>query len=178
VLSEVTTAPLFLRLGARLRGPAGTTIGALRRITIRDVVAEDVLADYAATIAGLPGHPIEDVSLTNVRLTYRGGRVAESAARRPPDLADAYPEPSMFGPTPAYGLWARYVAGLRLDGVEIGASLPDGRPPVLLQDVDGVRLSRVQLACAPGAEAVVAEDVENLSREAIVARPFPAAPRA
>ncbi|MDB5458214.1 MAG: glycoside hydrolase family 28 protein [Caulobacter sp.] len=178
VLSEVTTAPLFLRLGARLRGPAGTTVGALRRITIRDVVADDVLADYAATIAGLPGHPIEDVSLTNVRLTYRGGRAAESAARRPPDLTDAYPEPSMFGPTPAYGLWARHVAGLRLDGVEIGATLPDGRPPVLLQDVDGVRLSRVQLVCAPGAEAVVAEDVQNLSREAIVARPFPAAPRA
>jgi polygalacturonase len=175
VLREVTTAPLFLRLGARLRGPAGTTVGALRRISISNLVADDVLADYAATIAGLPGYPIEDVSLTDVRLTYRGGRVAESAARRPRDLADAYPEPSMFGPTPAYGLWARHVVGLSLDGVEITATLPDGRPPLLLQNVDGVRLNRVQLARAAGTPAVVVEDAQTLSREAVIERPFAAA---
>jgi hypothetical protein len=81
----------------------------------------------------------------------------------------------MFGPTPAYGLWARHVVGLALDGVEIAASLPDGRPPILLQDVDGARLNRVRVACAIGTEAVVAEAVRDLSRDTVVAHPFPSA---
>ncbi|WP_404339608.1 glycoside hydrolase family 28 protein [Sphingomonas sp. MMS12-HWE2-04] len=34
-MNEVTTAPLFLRLGARLRGPEGTAPGAMRNIEIR-----------------------------------------------------------------------------------------------------------------------------------------------
>lgn len=140
VMDEVTTAPLFLRLGDRARGPEGTRRGAMRRIRVRNLIARGVLPDYAATIAGLEGAPIEDVALTDIRLVYAGGGEAAWAERRPDDMAKAYPEPSMFGPTPAHGLWARHVDGLVLDNVRIETLRPDPRPPILLQSTRRVAL--------------------------------------
>lgn len=141
VMHEVTTAPLFLRLGDRGRGPDGTTRGAMRRISVRGLTAFYILPDYAATIAGLANDPIEDVELTNIRLVYAGGGEADWASRRPDDMAQAYPEPSMFGPTPAHGLWVRHVDGLTLDNVRIETLAPDPRPRILLQSTRRVALN-------------------------------------
>ena len=134
-LSEVTTAPIFLRVGDRRRGPEGTPLGAMRNIVLRDIEAFDVLPDYAATIAGLPDSPIQNVILENIRLSYRGGGPAEWAERRPDDLPEAYPEPSMFGPSPVHGLWARHVDGLRIENLTIETTTPDARPQRLFENV-------------------------------------------
>jgi polygalacturonase len=150
-MREVTTAPLFLRLGDRRRGPDGTTRGAIRRISVQRLTAWDILPDYAATIAGLEGCPIEEVALSDVRLVYAGGGEADWAQRRPDDMAQAYPEPSMFGPTPAHGLWARHVTGLTLENVCIETLKPDPRPPVLLQAVHGARFDGRDLTITDGA---------------------------
>ena len=133
-LRDITTAPIFLRLGARLRAPEGAVPGAIRNVIIRDVTAEGILPDYAALIMGLPDHPIEDVTLENVRLVYDGGGTEADAACRPPELDDAYPEPSMFGRTPTYGLWARHVRGLTLKGFQATTTTPDARPERLFED--------------------------------------------
>ncbi|ESQ93299.1 exo-poly-alpha-D-galacturonosidase [Asticcacaulis sp. AC460] len=130
-LQEVTTAPLFLRVGARLRAPEGAVPGGIRRVTVRRFTAEDVLADYCAMIMGLPGHPVEDLVLQDVRLSYRGGGLP---VEMPGELADAYPEPSMFGVTPAWGLWARHVRGLVLDRVAL-TTARDERLEQILDDV-------------------------------------------
>ncbi|UAL08836.1 glycoside hydrolase family 28 protein [Caulobacter segnis] len=134
-LSEVTTAPIFLRVGDRRRGPEGAPLGAMRNIVLRDIEAFDVLPDYAATIAGLPDSPIQDVTLSNIRLSYRGGGPAEWAQRRPGDLPEAYPEPSMFGPSPVHGLWARHVDGLKIENLTIETTTPDGRPERRFENV-------------------------------------------
>lgn len=135
-MREVTTAPIFLRLGARLRAPEGATPGALRRVHIRDVSAEGILGDYCALIMGMDGHPIEDVTLENIRLSYNGGGTEADAARRIADLDDAYPEPSMFGRTPAWGLWTRHVKGLKLINVEMEVTAPDARPKALFENTE------------------------------------------
>ncbi|WP_168074503.1 glycosyl hydrolase family 28 protein [Caulobacter sp. SSI4214] len=134
-LREVTTAPIFLRVGDRRRGPEGTPLGAMRNIVLRDIDAFDVLPDYAATLAGLPASPIRDVTLSNIRLSYRGGGGVGWSERRPGDLPDAYPEPSMFGPSPVHGLWARHVDGLRIDNLAIETAAPDPRPERLFENV-------------------------------------------
>jgi len=134
-LDEVTTAPIFLRVGDRRRGPEGAPLGTMRNIVLRDIEATDILADYAATIAGLPDSPIQAVTLSNIRLSYHGGGRPEWAERRPGDLPDAYPEPSMFGPSPAHGLWARHVDGLRIENLVVETETPDARPERLLENV-------------------------------------------
>lgn len=135
VMREVTTAPIFLRVGDRRRGPEGAPLGAMRGIVLRDIEATDILPDYAATIAGLPDSPIKDVSLSNIRLSYRGGGSPAWAERRPGDLPQAYPEPSMFGPSPAHGLWARHVDGLKIENLMIETVAPDPRPERWFENV-------------------------------------------
>ncbi|UYY79423.1 glycoside hydrolase family 28 protein [Sphingomonas sp. R1] len=139
-MDEVTTAPLFLRLAARLRGPAGTQIGALRNIGIHGVAATGIDPRFAAIVAGLPGHAIEDVRLSDLDLRFDGA-LDGSTPLAPPELADAYPEPSMFGPTPAWGLWARHVRGLAAARLRFRRNGSDPRPPLLLEDAADARIA-------------------------------------
>jgi len=141
-MRDITTAPIFLRLGDRRRGPPGTRIGAIRDITISDVDATGIDHRYPAAIAGLVGHPIENVRLENIRLTYEGGGTPADATRHPEEYASAYPEPSMFGPLPAWGLWVRHARGLTIDRLQLAVSAPDARPPILLDDAPDAAISR------------------------------------
>ncbi|MAX00782.1 MAG: exo-poly-alpha-D-galacturonosidase [Sphingomonas sp.] len=134
-MREVTSAPLFLRLGNRARGPVGTGVGAMRDIRIESVTATGIDPRYAVTLAGLAGHPIEHVALHDIALTYRGGAAPADAVATPPELASAYPEPSMFGPTPAWGLWMRYARGVTLDDVRLATERGDPRPAIVADDV-------------------------------------------
>jgi hypothetical protein len=99
-------------------------------VVIEDVEATGIDPHFAATIAGLPEARIEDVTLRNIRLSYAGGGTAADAARRPPLLPDSYPEPSMFGVTPAWGLWVRH-ADVRLEDLHLSTERSDERPAVL-----------------------------------------------
>ncbi len=141
-MQDVTTAPIFLRLGDRRRGPPGTAIGAIRGVRISEIVATGIDHRYAAGIAGLPGHPIEDVSLTDIRLSYRGGGTAADAARTPEEHVAAYPEPSMFGVLPAWGLWMRHARGVAIDRLELSTETPDARPPIVADDVAALHVMR------------------------------------
>lgn len=142
---DVTTAPIFLRLGDRRRGPPGTGIGAIRDVTISDVDAAGIDHRYPAAIAGLAGHPIENVRLQNISLTYDGGGTEADAVRHPDEHPGAYPEPSMFGPLPAWGLWVRHARGLAIDGLQLAVSARDARPPILLDDAPNTAISRAPL---------------------------------
>jgi polygalacturonase len=139
VMRDVTTAPIFLRLGDRRRAPEGTGVAALRRVSISNVTASGVDPRYAAIIAGLPGHPVEDVTLSGVRLVYHGGGGVNDSRRIVPEQVEAYPEPSMFGETPSYGLYVRHARNLVLRDVQLSTEKRDARPPVLLEDVEGLR---------------------------------------
>lgn len=139
VMEDVTTAPLFLRLGARLRGPEGTGVGAIRGVDVHGLTATGIDPRFAALLAGLPGHPIEAVRLSDIDLRF-AGCFEGPAPSAPPELADAYPEPSMFGPTPAWGLWARHVRGLSATRLSLRRADDDSRPPILVEDAGDTRI--------------------------------------
>jgi polygalacturonase len=188
-MHEVANAPIFLRLGNRARGPAGTRVGAIRRIRISDLTADAADSRYGAVlIAGLPGHFIEDVQLENIRVVARGGLTPEIVARQPESLINgfflrgpeagvfgprapldvplrdkAYPEPSMFGLLPASGIYARFARDLRVRNVRISFQQPDSRPKVVLQHVEGVRLESVVIE--GDAPALVQQEVSGLTIE-------------
>src|SRR5207245_645336 len=68
-MRDITNAPIFMRLGFRGRGPKDkTTIGALRRIIISNVVVYNAGTNVSSIISGIPGHPIEDVTLSNIKI--------------------------------------------------------------------------------------------------------------
>jgi polygalacturonase len=142
-MRDVTNSPIFMRLGKRMRGPAGAPVGQLRRVNISNVVAYNADARYASIIAGVPDHHIEDVKLTNIRIFYRGGGKRELADQQPPERETNYPEPSMFGELPAYGFFIRHAKGVSLSNVEISYLSDEFRPPFVVDDVNGVSFNHV-----------------------------------
>ena len=161
-MREVLNAPLFLRLGARLRAPGAKAAGVVRRITIEGINAFDVARDHGIFIAGLPGHSIEDVVLSNIRIHFAGGGTAEDAQRTAPEMVSGYPEPHLFGVLPSWGLFARHVSNLRVRGLELLTRDADARPAVLLDDVDGARFSSVELNSRPARSAWSLTNVRGL----------------
>ncbi|PTX95821.1 glycoside hydrolase family 28 protein [Opitutus sp. ER46] len=145
VMRDLVNAPVFIRLGGRLRGPDVKQPGTARRIIISNVVAHNVAPDHGLFIAGVPGHRVEDVSLSNIHITYRGGGTAEQARRDVPELERGYPEPELFGVLPSWGLFARHVANFTLRDVKFELLQPDARPAARLDDVVGARFVRVEL---------------------------------
>jgi polygalacturonase len=162
-MRDVTTAPLFLRLGRRMRGPEGTPVGAIRRVQISDVVVSDADPRFASIIAGLPGHPIEDVRLSDIRILYKGGGTRAQAALEPPERETNYPEPSMFGELPAYGFFIRHARGVELSNVEVGFMTEDLRPAFHLEDVRGAAFLGVGAQKTADVPTFVLKMIEDFS---------------
>ena len=161
-MRDIVSAPLFLRLGSRLRGPAGTAVGALRRVNISSVMVYNADARDAAIFSGIPGHPIEDVTLSNIQIWVRGGGTKAQAAIKPPEREAAYPEPSMFGATPCYGFFLRHVKGITLENIGLHTLAEDQRPAFVLDDVVGADLDRVRTMHTPGVPMVALTNVTGL----------------
>ena len=102
-MRDIITAPIFLRLGARMRGPDNTPVGTLKRVIISNIVCSNCVSNLGSIVSGIPGHPIEDVKIGNIQLLHQGGGTKEDAAYQPPEYEDMYPEPTMFvgGPRPS-----------------------------------------------------------------------------
>ena len=162
-MRDVTTAPIFLRIGSRMRGPEGVPVGAIRRVTISNINVFDAEAKFASLIVGIPGHPIEDVRLSNIRIVYRGGGTKEDAAINPPESENKYPEPSMFGTIPAYGFYLRHVKGLEMHDVEVSFQKDEARPAFMLDDVSGANLHNIKAQRGSGEAQFVLKNVTDFS---------------
>jgi len=142
-MRDVMNSPIFLRLGRRMRGPAGIPVGQMRRVNISNIVAYNADARYASIIAGIPDHNIRDVALSNIRIFYRGGGKKELAGLQLPERETNYPEPSMFGETPAYGFFVRHVEGIEFNNVTVNYLNAEMRPPFLLEEVTFAKFNNV-----------------------------------
>jgi polygalacturonase len=162
-MRDITTAPIFIRLGKRQRGPAGAPVAKIKRIIIDNVVASDAHSEFASIIAGLAESPIEDVRLSNIRIHYKGGGTKEDALREPPENEKNYPEPSMFGTIPAYGFYVRHAKGVTFDNVSVSFEKEDARPAFMLDDVRGVEFFRANAQLSGGAKMFVLKNVADFS---------------
>jgi polygalacturonase len=142
-MRDIVNAPIFVRLGNRARGPDKPAPGAIERVRISNVVASNVDTRHGVLISGIPGHPIEDLTLSDIRIAYQGGGSAADAALEPPEKETDYPEPDMFGNIPAYGLYARHVVGLTARDVHFTLDKADARPALRLDDVNGADIERL-----------------------------------
>lgn len=164
-----TGNPIFVRLGNRGRpylakGPGGGKgtfvmeegmqrpgVGTLRNVVLSNVIATG--ADHiGCPISGIPGHPIENLTLRNISISAAGGGGRELIERDVPEVEEGYPTYRMFGTTPAYGFYCRHVRNLLLSHIQLTYNQPEHRPALVCDDVDGLRLLDFQ------AEAPLAGD--------------------
>jgi hypothetical protein len=206
----------------RYANAVGAGFARIHNIEIRNVVIEDSDPRYPILLSGLVDHPIENVSISNVTVEYRGGLKMQDAVEQRqlntnyayasykgsaatqslswlvntffsrneallpriswdaltnegkgfwksdpyniPEMPREYPEPSMLGILPAYGIYARHVRGLELSGVTIKFKVADERPAVVLDDVAESRFTGISAMTAPGVPAIV-EVTNTMKRE-------------
>lgn len=137
-MRDLIASPLFLRLGARMRGPTGAQIGTLKRVLISDIVVSNNDAAFPSIISGIPGAQIEDVKIRNIFIEHKGGGTSAMARLQLAENEKEYPEHFMFGDViPAQGFFLRHIKNIEMSDVEIRSQSPDLRAPFLLNDVNG-----------------------------------------
>ncbi|MBE6300858.1 MAG: glycoside hydrolase family 28 protein [Parabacteroides distasonis] len=156
--AENTGNAIFIRLGHRWNEKPGT----LKNVTIRNLFVDIPFGrpdeDYdmrgpalsffhnpiPSSITGIPGHYVENVTLENIEVLCPG-RASKGMAYVPmsrlssvPENINKYPEFSMFGELPAYGIFVRHVRGLKMKNVQYKLKAHDFRPVYVFDDVEGL----------------------------------------
>jgi hypothetical protein len=161
------SAPIFFRRGNRgfnfgfKEVPLPRPVGRVRNILVSGIRATvsdrrrtrptPLRAGATMGIAGLPGYPVEDVVLENIHVTYPGGGTLEEARRlNVPERENAYPENTMFGVLPAYGMYIRHAKGVTVRDLRLEVEKPDFRPALIADDVDGLEIHGLRAGVAGG----------------------------
>jgi hypothetical protein len=126
------------------------------------------------------------VTLSGIRILYRGGLTLDQVAKQPADLVNTfffratggvpprepydtperekeYPEPSMFGIIPAYGFFIRHAKGIELKDIDISNIKEDRRPAFVLDSVENVELQNCKAAKAGRLPMLVMMKATNIS---------------
>jgi polygalacturonase len=162
-MRDVTSSPIFMRLGSRMRGPKEAQIGHIRRINISNIVVYNADSSYCSLISGIPGHDIEDIKLSNISIWYHGGGTKEQANLVIPENEAKYPDPQMFGVLPAYGFYVRHAKNVEMSNIEMHLLKDDFRPTVVLDNVNGIDFINIKAQHAPNIPTFLLKDVGNFT---------------
>jgi hypothetical protein len=122
-----------------------------------------------ASITGLPGHLVRNITLQNIDIIYGGGadkKVAYVPIHELDQVTEnvaGYPEFTMFGELPAWGLYVRHAAGIKLNNIKISIADPDFRPALIFDDVNGLALNNLILPITASLPAIVYKSVGQLT---------------
>lgn len=128
---------------------------------------------FPSSITGLPGHPVKDVVLENIEITYEGGASkavacfsADSLSKVPEQEAN-YPEFSMFGELPAWGLYVRHAEGIQLKNFRIITMQEDFRQAMIFDDVKGLTLQDVTVSGSKQLPVIIMQNVIDPSSKGV-----------
>lgn len=146
---EGTDCPLYIRLGNRARKhiPEATTppVGKMRNIVISNLAAYRT-GNYCASITAIPGHYVENVSLSNIQLLNTGGLEQGgyiAGIDKVTEDEKGYPQPTVWKELPASGLFIRHVKNIQINGLMLGSEKTDPRVPVMAADADGLQIRNI-----------------------------------
>ncbi|HEY4205488.1 MAG TPA: glycosyl hydrolase family 28 protein, partial [Puia sp.] len=193
IVATNTGDGIFIKLGHRNKDGH---IGSLRHIKIRNVRV-DIPYDrpdknydlrgpdlaffhnpFPCSITGLPGHPVKDVTLENITISFPG-HGNDGLAILPvwrlkdvPEQEKEYPEFSMFGELPSWGFYVRHVTGLTMRNVHISAKAWDFRPAMVCDDVQSLRLDGLTIGKVNDRTPLVFRNVRDEKLEKVTATGF------
>jgi polygalacturonase len=136
--------PIFIRRGARHSSPDGAP-GGLRGVMIDNVHATGAL--LASSITGVAGFPVEDVTLSNIRIDSTEAGRAEWMPRAVPEASKGYPEARMFGRLPVHGL--------RLRNIEFKAPSTEELPAVECNDTQDMEIENLRSTPPIGTQPIL-----------------------
>ena len=177
-----TGNPIFIRTGARRPGENPY----MKDIVIKNVYAEvpfdkpdagymyegpveDLPRNVCPSgIQGIPGMPIQNITLENIEIVYPGKADPEYAFRGSskadleaiPELVKSYPEFSNWKELPAWGFYIRHAEGVTFKNVKISVADVDYRPAIVADDVNGLNFEGVKIS-QPSADKKKKQIVTN-----------------
>lgn len=179
---------IFIRLGHR----NGEKPGYIKNVSIKNVKVQvpfgrpDIDYDlrgpevdyfhnpFPASIAGIPGHLIENVVLENIEIMYPG-RASKGMAYHPlsrlkdvKENVNGYPEFSMFGELPSWGFYVRHVNGIEMKNIKLILEKEDFRPAFVFDDVKNLTMKAIDIP-SDKTNQIVFKDVSssNLDSESL-----------
>ena len=185
VVAKYTGNAIFIRLGHRNTTASYST---LKNVKIVDVIADIPSAKPDAgyplegplpksaphnllpiVLAGIPGHQIENILLENISVSYGGG-ASKAIANIPLEALDTvtenesgYPEFSMFGELPAWGIYVRHAKNLKMKNIKLNYFKADFRTPIVFDDVDTLDLNGLVVERSEQKHSVALKNVTNFS---------------
>jgi len=159
--------PIFIRLGHRNTDEKYSSVKNIRIANLKAYIPnakpdagypiEGPLPKSAphnllpASIVGIPGHDITNVSIENINITYGGGAKKEVAYIPDERVSEVneniagYPEFSMFGELPAWGFYVRHAKNISFSNVSLSYQLPDFRAALIFDDVDTININKLNI---------------------------------
>lgn len=141
-MDDIWNSPIYIRIGNRMRGPKDLPASLARNIEISDVTVTNCDSRYALLIVGLPGNPVENVTLKNIHIQYKGGLTLDDVRQQKNSNPfffgrnNGYPEPSAHGIQPAWGLSMQYARNITFKNVTMELMQPDEREKIYLKEVE------------------------------------------
>lgn len=175
---------IFIRLGHR---NDDAQVSTLKNVVIRDLRAHipferpDInyrlrgpalnmfFNPIPASITGIPGHLVENITLEDIHVSYPG-RSNKGLAYMPSDRLDwvpnnekDYPEFSMFGELPSWALYTRHAKDIKIKNCQFLSREPEFRPAFVFDKVDEVYLKNIKMSKSDHDTPVVLNDVKKSS---------------
>ena len=79
----------------------------------------------------------------------------ELADKKVEELETLYPESTMFGILPAYGMYVRHARNIQLYGLSFELLKEDGRPAIICDDVDNADIQQIMTYGEKGGKKIV-----------------------
>jgi polygalacturonase len=143
IIISDSIAPIQIRLGNAGRGQDVPKPGAISDITMDRI--KIIRAFGNSLIAGLPGHPLHNVSLRQVEVEFN--TAVDQALVMPvlPEFETEFPPVEVWRFLPAHAFYCRHVEGLELKDVTVEGHAEDARPAFIFKNVTGLNASNVTM---------------------------------
>ena len=159
-MRDICNSPIYIRLGDRMRAPQGFHPSSIQGIRISHIDVDSADCRYAILIAGIEGHPVRKVTISDINVRFLGGLTlddveqqrnsnpfffsATGTATISRHEAGGYPEPSAHGIQPAWGLSISHAENIIFKNVRLETIHPDERPALFMQHQHKVKFQNVK----------------------------------
>lgn len=122
---------------------------------------------FPSSITGIPGHPVNDITLENIDIIYSGHAQKQVAYRNVDSLENMqehvadYPEFSMFRELPAWGLYVRHAENIKMKQVKLSYTGTEFRTACVFDDIDGLQLTNLQVNKTASLPLILLNKVSN-----------------
>jgi polygalacturonase len=148
VIIHRVVVPLYLRLGNRARAyrpdQGEIPVGTFKNVQISNIYASDA-DSISCSFTGIPGHPIENISLSNIQISFKGGITMNENLLDVPELETHYPESTKFGTLPSSAFYVRHAKNITLNQIQLSYDNRDTRPAIICEDVKNLRLQNISV---------------------------------